>query len=199
MNLSLGKIKGYIKDYPITTIIILINTLIVIFVGLKFGFKNIGEVSRSISSVTKVKEGNYWMMFTYTFLHINIPHYFINTFFIICFSGIIEYTLGKAKFLLFFIITVLGSSIVIFFFNPGAVLISSGFVFGILGYYMYIVFLKKDMISNPKFKGNLIKITIICWILSFLYKDVNIVGHLGGFITGFIFSMVELKISASNK
>lgn len=84
----------------------------------------------------------YWQIFTYMFLHANFIHIFYNMFGLMIFGPKIEHTMGKKKFLKFYLICGVGSSLIYMLIQLLATGISdipmvgaSGALFGVLAAY----------------------------------------------------------------
>ncbi|MFB6468778.1 rhomboid family intramembrane serine protease [Cytobacillus sp. Hz8] len=131
----------------------------------------------------------FYRLISYAFIHGGFKHLFMNMVIILLFSPPLEKSLGKIRFMELFFFTTLGSALTILLPNSEAGVGSSGFEFGLFGIYLSMIILKKDVFDNQS------KIVIIFfissgWIITFLYKNISIAGHFGGFISGIIMGII---------
>ncbi|MCK4836774.1 MAG: rhomboid family intramembrane serine protease [Candidatus Aminicenantes bacterium] len=135
-------------------------------------------------------------LFTSMFMHGSFFHLFGNMLFLWIFGNNIEDYLGKIKFILFFLLTGLGASLVHIIFHPNSmipVIGASGAVSGVMGAYLILfptarvrtlvfVFIFITFVDIPAF------IFLIVWfIFQFLYaggEGVAWLAHIGGFLIG---------------
>ena len=135
-----------------------------------------------------IAQGEYWRFLTPIFLHspYNVGHIVFNSFALILFAPPLEQMLGKVKFLFVYLSTGILANILTFYVEAinyshvGA----SGAIFGILGLYFFMIFFEKRLISPSDAKLILI-IAAISLVMTFLRPNINILGHLFGFIAGF--------------
>ncbi|WP_161568148.1 rhomboid family intramembrane serine protease [Anaerobacillus alkaliphilus] len=193
-------LKEFIIFYPVTTTIILLNTIVMLYVWIfldgwsnQFIVYDLGGISQS-----KFYIGEHWRLISYSFLHLGIYHFLINLLFIGVFSPTIEKTLGTLKFFAFYLVTILLGGMFILFFTNNSGVGASGFVFGLLGFYIVQVIFRK--IENTFNKKLIIQFTLSSWILTFIFslvtqQLVTTFGHLGGFIGGVCLGVLYKKIS----
>lgn len=195
-------LKGFFKYYPITSVIVVINSLVMFSVLLFFdGWSNpqvvfnLGGISHS-----HITQGEYWRLLTYSFLHLGLYHFLFNNLFLIIFAPGIERLLGKTRYLVLFFVTVFVTSLFIIFLTSTPGVGSSGFFFGILA--IYNVFIVTNRFEIGKINRKLIiYFTMLSFIGTiffslFTQQLVTTMGHIGGFIggvfCGLIFSNIKL-------
>lgn len=155
----------------------------------------------SLNIKTLITRGYFWQVFTYMFTHADFNHIFVNMFGLMMFGPKIELSMGKNKFLKYYLICGLFSSILYMLITGLSTGISnipmmgaSGAIMGILTAYglMY----PKDMIIFLFFPYPLPAIVFV-FFYGFVQLALGIVylgaqggvayfGHLGGMIAGFI-------------
>lgn len=176
----------FIRLYPIVTAIICINTIIFIFAHLPFA--QVSNLFEHLIGVNLyIKEGQLWRLITPIFLHSALTHFIFNTFAILIFGPAIEQFLKSFKFFLFYLICGIGANIITYFLKPLTYshLGASGAIFGFLGFYLYLIFYEKHLVSKQD--SQMIKtLTFIAFLMSFIQSNVNISAHLSGYIIGFI-------------
>ncbi len=137
-------------------------------------------------------------LFTSMFMHGSILHLFGNMLFLWIFGNNIEDYLGKIKFILFYLLSGLGASLVHIIFHSNSmtpVIGASGAVSGVMGAYLILfptarvrtlvfVFIFITFVDIPAF------IFLIVWfIFQFLYvggEGVAWLAHVGGFLIGLL-------------
>ncbi|MDI6826118.1 MAG: rhomboid family intramembrane serine protease [Candidatus Aenigmarchaeota archaeon] len=173
----------------------------ILFSNIDFITTSYGDVITDIfglNSVTLLTRGYFWQIFTYMFIHANFIHIFYNMFGLLIFGPKIEFTMGKEKFLKFYLICGVGSSLfymLITGINNIPMVGASGAIFGVLTAYglmyprdiIYVqFFLPMPAIVFVIFYG---LIQLVAGFASLLVPQVGGVawfGHLGGMITSFI-------------
>lgn len=134
-----------------------------------------------------VTHGEYWRLITPIFLHGSLMHVLFNSFALVLFGPALEQMLGKFKFfILYFAAGIVG--------NIGTYLVApemlnphigaSGAIYGILGLYVFMIVLRKDLM-DPGSTQIVMVILIIGLVMSFLQTGVNISAHVFGLIGGF--------------
>ncbi|QFT87995.1 Rhomboid protease GluP [Bacillus sp. THAF10] len=190
--------RKYFKSYLLSTITIIIISAVMIY--MVFSSNNpyeVGGIQRGV-----LETGEYWRFVTYAFLHHNVYHYLFNAGAILIFGPPLEEKLGKTRFLMLIIGTVILTPIPIIFTTPIAGVGISGFVFGMLGFYL---FNRRYLLEDEFDRKLIIQFTIFSWVFTFIFSAftqqiVTIMGHLGGFMTGLFLGMIShLENSKSKK
>jgi len=154
----------------------------------------------SLNIKTLITRGYFWQVFTYMFVHADFIHIFYNMFGLLIFGPKIEFTMGKNKFLKYYLICGLFSSILYMLITGLTTGISeipmmgaSGAIFGVLTAYglmyprdtIYVqLFLPMPAIIFVFFYGFLQLVLGIAFLGA--QGGVAYFGHLGGMIAGFI-------------
>ena len=81
-----------------------------------------------------VASGEYWRLFTSTFLHVGLMHLFFNGISLLIFGRIVEGVFGRLRFISIYVASGLLGSVFSFMFNTGSIGAgASGAIFGVLG------------------------------------------------------------------
>lgn len=182
----------YLKLYPITSILIgicLILFLLMTFTGSSTSVFTLYEYGAFYAE--SVKEGEWYRFLSANFIHIGWMHLLMNVAFLYIFAPWIEMRLGKIRYLLFFMTTGVCSFILPYFYTDAISAGASGSLFGIMGMYLFLIQYEPHRFS-PQDKQLVIALVIIDFIFSFLTPNISILGHVGGFISGWILSFVFL-------
>ncbi|WP_394187116.1 rhomboid family intramembrane serine protease [Metabacillus halosaccharovorans] len=185
--------RTFLQLYPVVSVLVCIHILfwlllqipipqLKILLGLLDGY-NAG-----------IANGEYWRLITPIFLHIGFGHLFFNSISLILFAPALERMLGKAKFILIYIVSGMVANIATYIIEPlqyshiGA----SGAIFGILGVYLFIVVCRKGLIDQAN-SQIIISILVIGLIMTFFNSNINVVAHIFGMIGGFIFAPFVIR------
>ncbi|KWW12650.1 MULTISPECIES: rhomboid family intramembrane serine protease [Peribacillus] len=132
-----------------------------------------------------INDGQWWRLVTPIFLHSTFTHLLFNGFSLAIFGPALEKYLGSFKFLIFFLTTGILANIATFLFKPltythiGA----SGAIFGLLGFFLYLVLFNKNNFTNNE-RNTVYTLTGIAIIMTFIQPQINVVGHLAGLVIG---------------
>lgn len=194
-----GNWKDFLRNSPVTSAIILINTLffivtVVVQKGINFSPTNLSMLGAIDGSLTS-DPSELWRIFTAAFLHGDLMHYLSNMIIgVLTLSSALERILGSKKFtLVYFGSLILAGLAVVYFSDPGDVTIgASGAIFGVFGCLLWLSIYRKDLMSirDAQSIRALIAINII---FTFLSPGISVPGHVGGIIAGFLLSFVIVR------
>jgi rhomboid protease GluP len=180
------RFKIYYKKYPITTIILIINTIMVFVTMFVGGFNNptLTKLGALVPSRV-IEDGEYYRLFTKMFLHGGIIHFLANSIFLFYLGSFFERLMGRWKYILIYLLSGLGAGLLITWLGEenGVTIGASGALFGVLGSLLVLTYIKKEWF-HPAFISSIRSITIINIIFTFVIPNISVYGHLGGFITG---------------
>ena len=129
---------------------------------------------------TAVAGGELWRLFTAGFLHFGPIHLAFNMLALWVIGRDLEQVLGSARFLVVYLVSLLGGSLVVFLFENETTMTggASGAVFGLMGG-LAVVLLRLRRSPGPA-------LTIIALnvFISFVVPGISILGHLGGLVFG---------------
>lgn len=187
--------QGKIKKPFITAIFVIINVAVYLILEI------LGDTNDAAFMVEKgaiwppyIMEGQYWRLLTATFMHFGFEHILNNMLILVCAGVILEDVLGHIKYLLFYVISGLGGSILSYLqmcysgdyaVSAGA----SGAIFGIIGGLLWIVIRHKGRYETLTGKGLLFMIVISLYY-GVRSGDVDNWGHLGGLLMGFLMGII---------
>jgi rhomboid protease GluP len=178
---------GYLRLYPITSIIIVVNLIIFILMSMSGGSTN-PITLYSFGALVKeaIVQGEYWRLVSAIFLHIGVSHLLFNSFSTFLFAPPLERFLGKWKFIIFYVITgTLGNAISLLF--MGSQTISAGAstsIYAIFGAFLFMALKRKDLLDHHS--SQTIKMILVIGIIySILIPQINLSAHMGGLIAGF--------------
>jgi membrane associated rhomboid family serine protease len=127
-----------------------------------------------------VANGEWWRLITAAFLHYGPIHLGLNMFFLYLIGTPVEQYLGRARFLLVYLVSGLAGSAGALVFSPTAVTVgASGAIFGILGAALVLERQRSYVLG-----GSAMGLIVINLIFSFALSNISIGGHIGGLIGG---------------
>ncbi|SET79682.1 Membrane associated serine protease, rhomboid family [Oceanobacillus limi] len=187
-------IKEFMQFYPIVSWLVIIHLALWVFIHflqLPLGW----ELYTWGSGINYlINQGEYWRLVTPIFLHVDLMHTLFNSFALVLFGPALEQMLGRFK----FITAYLGAGIIA---NVGTYLIgptefyshvgASGAIYGIFGIYIFMVAFRKHLIDSAN-SQIIMTIFIIGLVMTFLQPNINVYGHLFGFIGGFALAPIVL-------
>ncbi|MCL1936320.1 MAG: rhomboid family intramembrane serine protease [Defluviitaleaceae bacterium] len=185
-----------IIDFLLPVIIIAINMYIHIYVYLNGGqtTENLIRFGASTSLQHIVKTGEWYRLFTSTFLHINFMHLLFNMQALLSFGAKVQKSFGIFLFIIIYILTGLASSgLSLFFRNPQVISLgASGSVFGIMGALLVILYFeRKKTLAGSNWNSILFLIFInLAWGFSQFSGNIDNAGHIGGLVAGIILAFV---------
>jgi len=180
-------LKEYIKTYPVTSLLILINIFIFAFGDT---FYEIGAFYRPF-----IEEGNYYRFITSMFLHVGIQHIIFNMFSLFVFCSVLEKITGSITYTIIYFLSGIGGGVSVYLFSPESVVVgASGAIFGIFGAFMALIVRKNTAIDEAT-KRVILVLLAIDIVYTFLGSGISIAGHIGGLIFGFIGGLVLIKKS----
>lgn len=193
---------------PIATILLLFSNIIVfilsfslLFLTPDWNFEYEGVCTRFIEKFcfipSKIFERPYSLI-TSSFLHADVTHLFFNMFALLLFGSFLERKIGRKKFLIVYLLSVISGSVAYFLISPNSnvpALGASGGVFGIVG---SLAILHPNLIVYVGFTPMPILFAAILWgIISFLGLFTPSViahhAHLGGLLTGILMGIILRK------
>lgn len=141
-----------------------------------------------------MERGEYWRFFTATLMHFGFQHLLNNMVMLGAAGQILERALGKIKYLILYFIAGIGGCVFSYIqmLHSGEYAVAagaSGSIFGIIGALAWVIILHRGRYESLTGKG-----MIMMLILSLYYGastgDVDNWGHIGGFIMGFLLSII---------
>lgn len=191
-----GEAIEFVKNYGVTAAIIAIN--IIVFIMLEI----IGDTENSqfmlehgaVYPPCIIDNGEYWRLFTATFMHFGIMHLLNNMVLLAAAGRILEKALGHICYLILYLAAGLGGSTLSYlqmlYSGDYAVAAgASGAIFGIIGSLLWIVVVHKGRYESITGKG-LCAMIVLCLYYGITAGDVDNWGHIGGLIVGFVCGII---------
>lgn len=140
-----------------------------------------------------LRQHEYWRILTGATTHGSVPHVLLNCYAFYSFGRIFEMLTNRAHLAIVFLLAAIGGGFLSLIFMPNGISVgASGGIVGLIGYLLIYAFRRRQFIS-PAFRKNLI--INIGFILVFgivLYQAIDNFGHIGGFITGAIYGLLQI-------
>lgn len=183
------------KDYFITPILIYANIgiyVLMIIMGLGFiSFKGQDLLSWGANYGPLTKSGEWWRLFTSTFLHGGFGHLFANMAGLLFVGIFLEPLLGRAKYLTVYLLTGILASIASIWWHEKTISVgASGSIFGLYGIFLALLLTK---IYPPDFaKSFLISTAIFIGfnLLMGFTGGIDNAAHIGGLVSGFVLGLI---------
>ncbi len=140
----------------------------------------------------EVMDGEYWRLITSGFVHIGLIHILMNMMFLALVGYLVESVLGRWKFLILYILTLIGANVNSLIWDNQAVSAgASGALFGLLGWMLAQVLIKRKTGDG----SNIIYLFLIFGIggitlLVGLFNNSNNAAHLGGLAVGLLIGLL---------
>ncbi|MFC4778603.1 rhomboid family intramembrane serine protease [Paenibacillus sp. GCM10023252] len=188
--------RGYLRSYPVTSILIGLNLLYYLFVA-SMGSTLDGEhLYRSGAFYTVENTDPFgleepWRYMTSLFLHSGFEHLFYNLFALLVFAPPLERLLGRLRYSVFYLLCgVLAnafSAMCYLALEDGNLLSvgASGAIYGVYGAFLYLALLRKSWLDEGSRKTVYI-ILGFGVVYSILSPGINLWAHLGGALAGFL-------------
>ncbi|WP_256757967.1 rhomboid family intramembrane serine protease [Cohnella sp. WQ 127256] len=189
--------RGYIRMYPITTLILIINLLIMITDTL---IMNDELTIRGMFYIEPVFNryglSEPWRYITSIFLHAGWEHLLFNSFSILVFAPPLERILGHFRYVFFYLAAGVAGNILTTVVQAGSEYGSvgaSGAIYGVFGAFLYLAVFRMSSLDDATRK-TIFSLILFGLVYSFIAPNINIWAHLGGAIAGFaMMSLVALR------
>ncbi|MCL1632348.1 rhomboid family intramembrane serine protease [Sporolactobacillus sp. CPB3-1] len=185
--------KHFIKFYPVTTVLLAVNLLVYLVflitgtlrLAPEFAFHLFEFAAGSNNAI--LNSGSWWQLVTPIFLHISFGHILFNAFSLFIFGPALEIMLGKLRYAAAFLATGVIANIAALFLESAGFSHygASGALFGLLGIYIYLVVFHRERIDRQD-QTIIFVIVLISLISSFFGANIDVMGHLIGFLSGLV-------------
>lgn len=182
--------KGYIKYYPITTVLLAANVIMFMVLVFNGGSENLYTLLKfgALANIPPLNE-EVWRLFASMFLHSGFDHLFFNCFALLVFAPPLERLLGWWKYAFLYVASgFIGNLITQGYYNnlssPTYAVGASGAIYGVYGAFLYIAIFQRNKMDEASRK---VMYTILGFgiIFSLGVANINLVAHFGGLIAGF--------------
>ena len=135
-----------------------------------------------------VNFNQYYRLFTGMFLHAGILHLLFNMYALYIIGMQLESFLGKAKYLIVYLLSGIGASMLSIFFSNSFSVGASGAIFGLMGALLYFGYHYRVYLDSVV-KSQIIPLIILNLILGFTISGVDNWAHIGGLVSGILATM----------
>ena len=132
--------------------------------------------------------GQYYRLFTGIFLHANFLHIIFNMYALYVIGIQLESFLGKWKYLIVYLLSGLGGSMLSIFFDNGLSVGASGAIFGLMGALLYFGYHYRVYLDSVV-KSQIIPLIVINLIIGFASTGIDNWAHIGGLVGGLLSTM----------
>lgn len=179
-----SKLDKYYKYKPIITyVLIFINVLMFILINM------IHENEEVLKYAISKNDFQFYKLFTAMFIHVDELHLMFNMLALYICGSKLESLIGNIKYIIVYMISGLGASILIALLSNIPCVGASGAIFGLFGCYLLIAFKNRNVMKYT-YKYDLLPTVIINLIITFAIPNISIIAHVGGLIIGFVCSKI---------
>jgi len=141
-----------------------------------------------------LERGEYWRLFTATFMHFGLVHLLHNMVMLAAAGQILERALGKVKYLILYAMAGIGGSALSYMqmLRSGEYAVAagaSGAIYGVIGGLAWVVLRNKGHYETLTGRGIILMIGL-CLYYGVSTGDVDNWGHIGGLCAGFVMSII---------
>lgn len=181
------------KDYPVTSILILINVIVFIITAIKSGsildINTMVLVDFGAKVNYLIDKGEIWRFITCAFLHGGIIHIAFNMYSLFVVGTVIEKIYGWKKYLGIYLFSSITSSLLGYILDPNMISVgASGAIFGILGAFLWFALKEKKNLKKGVL-GNIIAVILLNLYIGLTSQSIDNLGHIGGFLGGLLISI----------
>lgn len=192
----------YFKKHPVTSVLLILNTIMFIVVLFNGGFSTESLIDNGGLVPRLVTDNNdYYRLLVAMFLHAGLFHFLMNSYFLYFLGSFTERLLGSTRYAIVYMLSGLGASVAVWLFSdPDIVTIgASGALYGIMGGLLILTFLKPNWFSPYGIRSirmisfiNIVFTIALGGVLSFW-------GHTGGLISGIILTYLFIPDYPNSK
>ncbi len=185
------------KKPIITSGIIAINILIYLFMVLTNSYDQIIN-KYAVYGPYIIRYGEYYRLLTGAFLHANVFHLAFNCYALYIIGSQIESFMGKYKYLVIYLFSAIGASLLSVVISKNPSIGASGAIFGLMGALLYFGYHYRVYLGTV-IKSQIIPLIVINLLIGFVLSDsIDNFAHIGGLISGvFITMAVGVKYKSS--
>ena len=148
-----------------------------------------------------VRAGEYYRLITSAFLHAGLLHLICNNYALYVIGSQLESFLGKAKFLIIYLVSAICGSLMSMLFSDGISVGASGAIFGLLGSLLYFGYNYRVYLGTV-LKSQIIPLIILNLVIGFVTPGIDNAAHIGGLLGGLGMTMalgIKYKTSTFEK
>ncbi|CAM3110265.1 rhomboid family intramembrane serine protease [Paenibacillus lupini] len=189
--------RGYLRAYPVTSVIIALNLIYFIVIAFT-GDTNSGEHLYNYGAFTSYRDGDPlglnepWRYVTSMFMHSGFQHLLFNMFSVLVFAPPLERLLKPLKYAVFYLLCgILGNALSAIVSSLTEEWIrhlavgASGAIYGVYGAFLFISLFRKAWLDEASRK-TVYMILGFGVVYSIVIPSIDLWGHVGGGLAGFL-------------
>ena len=176
------------RDYPVTSILLIITTIIFILMFASYGFQYEGlealyQFGAVHGSTIQADPSQFWRVFSAIFIHIGLEHFVVNMLTLYFLGRQIEAIFGSWKFLLLYLMSGVMGNIFVICFSPDT--LAAGASTSLFGLFSAVIVLRYTTRNYyiQQLGQSYMSLLAVNLIMSFL-PGISLAGHLGGLVGG---------------
>jgi len=182
-----------LKNQPfVTYIIVAINIIVFLMMTVAGGSSNTQVLLAFGAKYTPfIQQGDWWRLFTPMFIHIGLMHLVVNMVTVFYLGKIVESLFGHWRFTIVYLVSGVVGNIASFVLLPAN--ISAGASTSIFGLFGAFMMLGESFKDNPYIRlmaRQFLTFIVINLVFDIFLSGVDIYGHIGGLIGGFLIAYV---------
>lgn len=178
-NTEAVRIQKYYRCKPyVTYVLIAINVLV--FIMVKSSEADDIVLTYAVSKI----DFKVWKLLTSMFMHVDETHILLNMLALWSVRNL-EELIGNVKYLLCYMLSGIGASLLIALFSDLPCVGASGAILGLFGCYLLITFKNRKQMKYTFWK-NLLPTVVIELIITIIMPNVSVIAHFGGLIIGML-------------
>ncbi|WP_262121008.1 rhomboid family intramembrane serine protease [Anaerococcus sp. Marseille-Q5996] len=184
----------------VTSLLLIVNIIVFVIMTFTGGSENIANLVRFGAVVkSEVANGQWWRLFTASFIHIGLPHILFNMYFLYQVGPVFERLYGSRNYLIIYLLAgIMGNLVSFAFGNPATVSAgASTSLYGLFGLAIGILLNYRGDSMLSSFGSSFLSIIAINIIYSLIRPGIGVLGHLGGLLAGVILAGVFPIINRS--
>ena len=183
------------RRYPVTSFFLFVTSLVFIVMFLNSGFNytsaaTLYQFGAVYPPAIKAMPEQIWRLFSATFIHIGLEHFFINMLSLYFLGRQMEQIFGSKQFFFIYLLSGMMGNLFVLVFSPNA--ITAGASTALYGMFASIVILRYAT-RNPYLQQlgqSYLSLLVINLVGSILMPGISLAGHVGGAVGGALLAIV---------
>jgi len=186
---------GFRNDIKLSITNCLIGLYVVVFLASQVYGPQMAIYQFALNTPAVIVLHQYWRIFTSAFMHADIFHLLMNSYFIFVIGNGVEAMLGKVRYVVLVMFTIFTSSVVIMLWDwhtgtSTFTLGASGFGFGLLGLLAGFGIMYPNRYYGKYLRDLFMNIGMYALLFMILGVNVSWAGHIGGLLGGLIMALI---------
>lgn len=181
-----------INNYPwVTYLLLFVMIVIYLLMTVSGGSENVFNLLKfGAQSNQLVRDGQWWRLITPIFVHIGFQHILINGITLYYLGKLIEPIVGHLRYFIIFMVSGVCGNLMSFALGNGISAGSSTAIFGLFGAFLMIAFQYRGNDFVRSTAKTFVLFVVINLVFDIFTPGIDIYGHIGGFIGGYLVSFV---------